>query len=191
MRWKHPSLCGQPRFRRRLKRNPATESAYFTSRIRSPRFLHGCPRTDDWPCRLTMTPEPGGTLPLYASLPCVWTAASVRVPRAIPEMPDHTKPLLFAKTSVCPHRMPLYFWIGRNLHAIKFALFTYVYSVIYNAVTLYISMHIQCILKVRADKFKTSFEICCYTQNYRLYKMKQIELNLNCLYLRMKESKSR
>lgn len=44
-------------FRSRLKRNPATESAYFTSRIRSPRFLHGCPRTDDWPCRLTMTPS--------------------------------------------------------------------------------------------------------------------------------------
>lgn len=37
--------------------NPAARSTYFTNRIRSPRFLHGCPRTDDWPCQLTMTPN--------------------------------------------------------------------------------------------------------------------------------------
>ena len=85
-------LRGQPRSRIRLKRNPATGSAYFTSRIRSPRFLHGCPRTDDWPCRLTMTPS-------RAALSCFTRhSRACERPRAcvscvIPEVADHTKPL--------------------------------------------------------------------------------------------------
>lgn len=89
--WKCPSLRGQPHSRIWLKRNPAAGSAYFTSRIRSPRFLHGCPRTDDWPCRLTMTPS-------RAALSCFTRhSRACERPRAcvscvIPEsVADHTK----------------------------------------------------------------------------------------------------
>lgn len=111
---------------------------------------------------------------------------AVRVPHAIPEMPGHTKPqpiLLFVKTSVCPRRVPLYFWPGRNLHFLHMFI-----SAIYNAVALYLDeypMHSEERKKVRADEFKTSFEICCYRQNYRLYRKKQIELNLYLKTTRM------
>lgn len=48
---------------------------------------------------------------LYTSLPCVWTAASVRVPHdSWGARPHETAILLFAKTSVCRPRVVLYSW---------------------------------------------------------------------------------